>query len=157
MKLLLRSLASIFSLSMICFSLMAMPVPAAWAEGASFMEQVQDIMESVDVRNGSFSVQTDPIEIPNRIIVENAIVSFDPETIKEGTVDVLKIARTDGKVIYNCVNLKVKKGTDLIRSCGGPANLTPGNTVIYSASGSGFAPVTEGKFSVKLKAIIDPS
>ncbi len=157
MKLFFRFFASVFSLLFFCFSLVAMPVPAAWAEGASFMEQVQDIMESVDVHKGTFSVQTKPIDVTTRIIVEKATVSFDPETMKEGTVDVLKIAQTNGKVLYNCVNLKVKKGTDLIRSCGGPANLTPGNTVIYSASGSGFGPETDGRFSVKLEATIDPS
>lgn len=127
------------------------------ANSKSFMEQLPDLMEEVPVNNGKFPGKTPPQRLPKRIIMEQAIVSFSPDTIKKGTVHLLEISKTDGTVLYNRVNLKVKKDSDLIRSCGGPTNLTPNNTVIYEASGSGFGPEANGKFSVDLKFEVDPS
>jgi hypothetical protein len=157
MKLPQRILAGFFGFALLCLTLVATPVPSASAASNQFMDQVKDIMEEVPLSDGKFSVKTPPLEIPKRLIVEQAIVSFKPDTIKQGTIDVLKITGTDGTVAYNCVNLKVKKDTDLIKSCGGPANLVANNTVIYEASGSGFGPEKNGEFSVDLKFVEDPS
>jgi hypothetical protein len=49
---------------------------------------------------------------------------------------------------FGCVNVRVKNKTNLIKSCGGPAQLRSGTTYSYVASGSGFKPNT--KFSIRL-------
>jgi hypothetical protein len=66
------------------------------------------------------------------------VVSLEPPD-QTGTIDAIVITRPNGKREFACAGLKVQNGTDLIKSCGGPAVLETGETT-YVAMGSGFAP-----------------
>jgi hypothetical protein len=72
--------------------------------------------------------------------------------MKEGVVKSIKITRkvgNDDVIEFGCVNLKVSQGTDLIKSCGGPALLAAGETT-YQAAGADFGPEPNGTFSIQL-------
>lgn len=113
---------------------------------------MQGIVEKVDIKDGAFAVKTitsiPPLPGGQQLRISKALVSLSPETLKEGTVDSIKITGPQG-IEFGCVNLKVKQGTDLIASCGGPALLSAGQTT-YEASGSSFGPDSTGTFSIAL-------
>jgi len=121
------------------------------------MAAMQGIVEKVDVKDGAFgpfSVSTTipPIPSGKPLRIGSALVSLSPDTMKEGVVKSIKITRkaVDGDVIeFGCVNLKVSQGTDLIKSCGGPALLASGETT-YEAAGANFGPELNGSFSIQL-------
>lgn len=126
---------------------------AAFADSVSpeAMAAMKGIMEKVQIQAGAFSVKTDPFPIPpmgKPLRIAQAIVSLSPETMKQGLVKSIKITGPNG-IEFGCVNLKVEPGTDLIKSCGGPALLESGLTV-YEANGSGFGPEQNGTFSIDL-------
>lgn len=116
------------------------------AIAAMGMPAIDSILESVQIEEGKFSVDVADISIPTDLRVGSAVVSLpDGET---GTIDEISITGSNGK-IFGCKNLKVQNGTDLIKSCGGPAYLKTGKTT-YQARGSNFQPQADVKFSVEL-------
>lgn len=109
------------------------------------MPNIDSIFEKVQITGGEFEVDvTVPVE--NQIRIGSAVVSLPPG--ETGTIDEIAITGPEGK-IFGCVNIKVTNGTDLIKSCGGPANLIPGDTR-YQAKGSNFQPQPDVEFGVEL-------
>jgi hypothetical protein len=101
---------------------------------------------SADISGGTFTVNIPDIPIGNDLRIGSAIVSLpDGET---GTVDEISITSPNEKV-FGCTNLKIQKGTDLIKACGGFAYLKTGK-VTYYAKGSNFKPQLNAKFNVTL-------
>jgi hypothetical protein len=147
-----------FVVSFVLAVVVLVPRPA-FADGVSpqAMAAMKGIMESVQIHGGTFSVKktfpvkTDPFPIPpleKPLRIAQAIVSLSPDTMKRGLVKSIKITGPNG-IEFGCVNLKVEDGTDLIKSCGGPALLEAGLTV-YEANGIDFGPEQNGTFSVDL-------
>ena len=104
------------------------------------------ITECVTVNNGVFSVNV-PAPVPQDITIRSAVVSLPPG--QSGTLKEITITGPDGVREFGCVNIKIKDGTDLIKSCGGPAVLKAGCTD-YLARGVDFGPLTKTKFCVNL-------
>ena len=148
MKILSRFLS--FAVSILLVVVLG-PRPAiADGVGLESMAAMQEMMESVPIQGGAFTV-TKKLSIPplpKPIRIAHAIVSLSPETMNRGLVKSIKITGPNG-IEFGCVNLKVEPGVDLIKSCGGPALLESGPT-IYEASGIDFGPEQNGTFSVDL-------
>jgi len=106
-----------------------------------------DRMFDVPITGGEFSVDVPNIEIPESLRVGSAILSL-PEG-ETGTIEEIIITGPDGERQFGCVNVKVQNGTDLIKSCGGPAYLKAGKTT-YKAKGSNFKPQGDVELSVDL-------
>jgi hypothetical protein len=146
-----RSRLIAFAISLVLSIVVLGPMPA-FADGMSpeAMAAIKDMMQSVPIQGGTFSVTKElsipPLPKPLRIA--QAIVSLSPEPMKRGLVKSIKITGPNG-IEFGCVNLKVEPGTDLIKSCGGPALLESGPTV-YEANGVDFGPEQNGTFSVDL-------
>jgi len=151
MKKLTQTWALFTAILAICAALILQPAKPAYASNSA-MAAMQGIVEKVDIKDGAFAVKTvtsiPPIPGGQQLRIGQALVSLSPETLKEGTVDSIKITGPQG-IEFGCVNLKVKQGTDLIVSCGGPALLSAGQTT-YEASGSNFGPDSTGTFSITL-------
>lgn len=150
----MKTLSRLFAVvvSFVLAVVVLVPRPA-FADGVSpqAMAAMKGIMESVQIQGGTFSVKTDPFPIPpleKPLRIAQAIVSLSPDTMKRGLVKSIKITGPNG-IEFGCVNLKVEDGTDLIKSCGGPALLEAGLTV-YEANGIDFGPEQNGTFSVDL-------
>lgn len=109
------------------------------------MPEIDSIFKDVQITGGEFKVDV-TTSVPSKIRVGSAVVSLPPA--ETGTIDEIAITGPDGK-IFGCVNVKVQNGTDLIKSCGGPAYLIPGDTTYY-AKGSNFQPQSDIKFGVEL-------
>lgn len=111
------------------------------------------IPPTVNIENGEFDLNNLPIiDIPKPLRIASAVVSL-PEG-ETGLIEQIKITNTslpmgENEIEFGCVNLKVQNGTDLIKSCGGPAYLKAGNTK-YEAKGSKFNPESKVAFSIKL-------
>lgn len=109
---------------------------------------------SVDISGGTFDVNVDvPNPLPKRFVVRSATISLPPG--ETGTIDSIVItgptaANPDGERVFGCNNVKVKNGIDLIKACGGPAELLTGGTLVYKASGSGFGPRGSVKLGITL-------
>ncbi len=101
----------------------------------------------VDVKNGGFSYENTKM-IPSARIQE-AIISLPAG--ESGTIDSIEIIGPNNKREFGCKNLDVVNGTDLIKSCGGPAYLEKGQT-IYKASGSNFAPNANTTLKIGLES-----
>ncbi len=109
----------------------------------------------IDISGGTFSVDTKEIDSPltDKVVVRRAILSLPSD--QKGTINSIQItaptvAKPEGGLIFGCNNIKVKDGTDLIKACGGPAELLPGGKLRYKAEGSGFDPNETVSFEVKL-------
>jgi hypothetical protein len=149
MKILSRFLS--FVVSILLFVVVLGPRPAiADGVGPESMAAMQEMMESVSIQGGTFTVakHLEIPPLPKPIRIAHAIVSLSPETMNRGLVKSIKITGPNG-IEFGCVNLKVEPGVDLIKSCGGPALLESGPT-IYEANGIDFGPEQNGTFSVDL-------
>jgi len=136
----LKVLAVTFAFSLLFFSQnaiadLSIPIP------------VTELPFSINIEGGSFDVNTEPRAIPNNLRVGSAIVSLpDGET---GVIDTITILGPNKILEFGCGDQKVQNGTDLIKTCGGPAYLKAGET-IYKASGSNFNPNVDVKLSINL-------
>lgn len=101
----------------------------------------------VSVMEGSFNVDVSDIDVQKDLIIGSAVVSL-PEG-ETGTIDQIVITGPDGQREFGCENIKVENGTDLIKSCGGPAYLKAGKTK-YQARGSNFQPNPNVKLGIDL-------
>lgn len=97
------------------------------------------------ISGGTFMVDTKEVDSPlkEKVVVRRAILTLPPN--QTGTIDGIIItapttAQPDGGIVFGCVNTKVQNGIDLIKACGGPAELLPGGKLRYQAKGSGFDP-----------------
>jgi hypothetical protein len=103
-----------------------------------------------NVNGCSFSANA--MKLPQALRVERAIIKLPVDVT--GVVKSLQINQIDDKgnktVIYGCSNLKVKNGTDLNVSCGGPSYLPSNQSLQYSATIADFKPGTE--FAITLVA-----
>jgi hypothetical protein len=116
------------------------------AIAAMGMTEINSLLRNAEIKNGVFEVPNITTEIAKDLRIGSAVLSL-PEG-ETGTIEEIAITGPDG-IIFGCKNLKVQNGTDLIKSCGGPAYLKAGKS-IYFAKGSNFQPETNIKFSVKL-------
>lgn len=150
MKKLAQSFAILAATLSFCAMLILGLAKPVYADGSA-MDAMKAILKEVKVKDGAFEVKVStPIHPPGDqpLVVRKALVSLSPETLQQGVVNSIKITGPDG-IEFGCVNLKVKQGTDLVKSCGGPAILKKGMTT-YEANGSGFGPATSGTFSISL-------
>lgn len=92
-------------------------------------------MFEVNIDGGSFHVDV-PSKIESNSRVGSAIVSLPKG--ESGVINKIVITGPDGSREFGCSDIKVQEGTDLIKTCGGPAYLKAGKTT-YSAKGSGFS------------------
>ena len=102
---------------------------------------------ALDVKNGEFSFKNSEIMIPSSMRVQKAIISLPVG--ESGTIDSIEIIGPNNKREFGCKNIDVVNGTDLIKSCGGPAYLEEGKTT-YKASGSNFKPDTNTSLKITL-------
>ena len=123
---------SLFLFSQSAFALVGMP-------------EIDSIFREVQISGGEFEVDV-TVPVKNKSRIGSAVVSLPPG--ETGTIDEIAITGPEGK-IFGCVNIKVTTGTDLIKSCGGPAYLIPGDTR-YQAKGSNFQPQPDVEFGVEL-------
>jgi hypothetical protein len=74
------------------------------------MPTMQVIVEKVDIKDGAFAAKTVATiqDIPGgqSVRIGDVLVSLSPDILKEGTVDSIQIAGSNG-VELGCVNLKV--------------------------------------------------
>ncbi|AFZ38289.1 hypothetical protein Sta7437_4858 (plasmid) [Stanieria cyanosphaera PCC 7437] len=117
----------------------------AIAKNITGMSAIEEMFEA-DIQGGNFTVDAKDLDFKNNLRVGSAVLSLPPD--ETGTIEEIAITGPSGK-IFGCVNIKVQNGTDLIKSCGGPAYLVPGKTKYY-AKGSNFQPQTDLKLRVKL-------
>lgn len=98
------------------------------------------------------SFSANAMKLPQALRVERAIIKL-PAGVT-GVVKSLQISKVDDEgnktVIYGCSNLKVKNGTDLNVSCGGPSYLPSNQSLQYNATIADFKPGT--KFTITLVA-----
>jgi hypothetical protein len=116
---------------------------------------------SADIKSGNFSVDTKdvPNKLPAKAVVRRAVLILpDGEfgTIKSIKITGSKTAGSPTENIFGCANTNVKNGTDLIKACGGPAEIPAGDPsglggkFRYQAEGTGFGPNPNVKFEVVL-------
>ncbi|NEU83673.1 hypothetical protein [Nostoc sp. UIC 10630] len=98
------------------------------------------------------SFSANAMKLPQALRVERAIIKL-PAGVT-GVVKSLQISKVDDEgnktVIYGCSNLKVKDGTDLNVSCGGPSYLPSNQSLQYNATIADFKRGT--KFAITLVA-----
>ncbi|MEH2371361.1 hypothetical protein [Nostoc sp.] len=98
------------------------------------------------------SFSANAMRLPQALRVERAIIKL-PAGVT-GVVKSLQISNVDDEgnntVIYACSNLKVKNGTDLNVSCGGPSYLPSNQSLQYNATIADFKRGT--KFAITLVA-----
>jgi hypothetical protein len=143
-----------FFCCLLALAVVLVPVSKAFASPPA-IDGGLAFVEKVPIKDGKFTA-TARTNVPGPhdgapgkpIRIEQALVSLSPDSLKEGVVRSIKITGPKG-VEFGCVNLKVQDGTDLIKSCGGPALLEPGDT-LYEASGDDFGPDGFGEFSIIL-------
>jgi hypothetical protein len=129
--------------------LMSVPLPAS-------ADLIPTPPLTAKITGGSFTVDTQPVDNPltQKTVVRQAILTLprgETGTISSITItDSITDANPAGKRVFGCTNVKVKNGTDLIKACGGPSELSPGGKFRYQAQGSGFGPKTDLTFQVKL-------
>ncbi|WP_017319407.1 hypothetical protein [Mastigocladopsis repens] len=109
----------------------------------SFIEAVEECIQILD---GAFKVDVSG-SVPTEMTIRSAIVSLPPGEI--GIVNRIEIIGPEGEIEYQCNNIRVSNGTDLIRECGGPAVLRAGETT-YRAEGSEFEPHPDVTFCISL-------
>lgn len=107
------------------------------------------VFKHVSIERGGFEVPSDTKNISHQETIRSAVVTLVPEN-ETGTINQIAITGANGEVEFGCSNLRVQNGTDLIKECGGPAVLEPGETT-YQARGSGFAPSGNATLIVDLK------
>jgi hypothetical protein len=113
---------------------------------------------TANVKGGSFTVDTKEVKNPltSKAVVRRAILILpDGEfgTIKSIKITGRKKAGEPIQNLFGCVNTNIKNGTDLIKACGGPAeipDLSKLETFQYQAEGTGFGPNPNIKFEVVL-------
>lgn len=112
------------------------------------MSEVQSIIESIEIKDGGFDLSKGVVgQVPEDLRIASAVVTLPAG--ETGLINSIAISGPDGQREFGCENLKVTNGTDLIKSCGGPAYLAAGKTT-YMAQGSNFQPQGDVKFSVTL-------
>lgn len=120
----------------------------AMADSSISTESIEKaIVETIEIQGGGFDITTPPIPVPPDLTVRSAVVTLPVG--ETGTLEKIIITGPTGEREFGCFNIKIKNGSDLIKSCGGPAVLKPGNT-IYEAKGSNFSPQADVEFSVSL-------
>ncbi|MEO1427787.1 MAG: hypothetical protein AAFV71_01725 [Cyanobacteria bacterium J06633_8] len=143
MSTLKKLISSVKILAICAVLILGLFSPTAMAENHG------DMLKSISIEGGSFKVN--PVKpLNHQATIRSAVVALEPAN-ETGTIDAIVITGPDGKREFGCAGLKIKNGTDLIKSCGGPAILEPGATS-YMAIGSGFAPNSNAKLSVDLKS-----
>ena len=95
------------------------------------------IFKQIPVNQGSFDYSVNN-QVRSPVVVRSVNVCLEPPTAT-GKIDMITIIGPDGIPEFGCRPEAVNQGTNLIRACGGPAVLKPGDT-IYMAQGSGFTP-----------------
>ncbi|NJM46501.1 MAG: hypothetical protein HC860_10210 [Alkalinema sp. RU_4_3] len=99
------------------------------------------------IRGGILNVNTEFFpnqpEVPAPTIIRQAILSLPRG--QTGTITNITItgpSATPGEkgIVFQCSNVKIKDGLDLIKACGGPAELRPGGKLVYKATGGNFFP-----------------
>jgi hypothetical protein len=111
------------------------------------------------VKNGNFSVSPKQAKNPlpaGKLVVRRAILILPDGEF--GTIKSIKITgeRQDDSTVQNlfgCSNINVRNGIDLIKACGGPAELLGIDKLKdlrYQAEGTGFGPNPNIKFEVVL-------
>lgn len=149
MNLVKKLIRSVKMLAICAVLTIAFFCPVAMADtGASTSNEI-DILKHISIEGGSFKVN--PVRpIDQQKTIRYAVVSLEP-SYETGVIDAIVITGPNGKREFGCAGLKVQNGTDLIRSCGGPAVLEPGETS-YMAIGSGFDPNSQVTLSVNLRS-----
>ncbi|WP_414623426.1 hypothetical protein [Calothrix sp. CCY 0018] len=136
-------MSSVKILAICAVLILGLFAPAAMADAN------MGVLKSIPIQGGSFKVN--PVQhINHQETIRSAVVALEPAN-ETGTIDAIVITGPNGKREFGCSGLKVKDGTDLIQSCGGPAVLEPGETS-YMAMGSGFDPNSKVILSVDLKS-----
>lgn len=95
------------------------------------------------ITGGQFSVDTVSPPLSAETVIRRAIISLpSSETGKITSIKITGIIpnKTEEQILFNCSNIKVQDGVDLIKVCGGPAELLAGVELRYQASGMGFNP-----------------
>jgi hypothetical protein len=114
-----------------------------------------------DIKNGAFVVDTNkggkttPNPLTAKTVVRRAILVLPDGEF--GTIKSIKIdgitTTGDNQNIFGCGPINVKNGLDLIKTCGGPAEIN-GNTSLasfrYQAEGLGFGPNPNTKLEIVL-------
>jgi hypothetical protein len=122
------TVAFALSLAMFCFPTTAMadcgPVPGT-------------IFKAIPVQNGQFSYKATQT-LPYPAVIRSVKVCVEPPSAT-GRIEQIKITGPDGRIEFGCYPYAVEQGSNLIRACGGPAVLMPGDTT-YQAIGGGFTP-----------------
>lgn len=149
----LQKLWQSVSLLLVCLSL----VIFGFATSAIASIQVADapcifgkefILCEAQITGGEFTVKA-PASVPGPITVRSAVLSLpDDET---GKITKIVITGPDNQREFGCENINVKNGTNLIKECGGPAVLKPGDT-LYIAAGNNFKPDPDLSFGVTLRS-----
>jgi hypothetical protein len=99
------------------------------------------------IRGGILNVNTEllptPITVPEKITIRQAILTLPRgETGTIASISITGPSATPGEngIVFKCTNVKIKNGLDLIKACGGPAELRPGGNLVYKATGGNFFP-----------------
>jgi hypothetical protein len=125
-----KILTVVFALSLLMFSF---PKTAMADCGP-----VGDIgFKELPVQNGDFNYKNTK-KLPYPAVVRSVKVCLEPPSAT-GRIEQILITGPDGRIEFGCYPYAVEQGTNLIRACGGPAVLMPGDTT-YQAIGSGFTP-----------------
>lgn len=149
MKLLQKSFICATALTII-FSFLTFfsPIPAMADSGFSMTQSEDAIRFQIPIKDGGFNVDVPKAPVPQPgLTVRSAIVSLPAG--ESGTIQSIIITGPDGAREFGCSNIKIKDGTDLIKACGGPAVLKPGDT-IYQANGKDFIPNPDVTFGISL-------
>lgn len=137
-------------IALMALTILFLCVPgSAMADSSTLLKTLQGaISEQIEITGGGFSISP-PLEtaVPQPITIRSAVVSL-PEG-ETGTLEKIIITGPTGEREFGCFNIKIQNGTDLIKSCGGPAVLEAGKT-LYEAQGNHFAPDLDTTFSVSL-------
>lgn len=141
----LMRFAKILAVSLVFTLVFFSPVAMAATDSSSSSIH---LLKHVPINTGEFKYTNDK-HIPYQATIRSAMVSLQPAD-ETGTIDAIVITGPNGEREFACAGLKVQNGTDLIKSCGGPAVLVTGETT-YTAMGSGFAPNPNAILSVDLR------
>lgn len=126
----------------------------AKADSSMSMKPIEDaIVRIIQIKNGKFELKIPSADIPvipvhSDLTVRSAVVTLPAS--ETGTLEKIIITGPTGEREFGCFNIKIKNGSDLIKSCGGPAVLKAGNTT-YEAKGSDFSPQADVEFAVSLR------
>lgn len=116
------------------------------ASSAYAVSQLSTISKTLPVTAGGFDYErTKNIYADAR--VGAATVQLPPG--ETGTIELIKIVGPDNEVEFQCTDIDVSNGVDIISACGGPAYLAAGPTT-YEAMGRNFGPDEDVAFKINL-------